>query len=76
MMVGWSMGLEGWALMAIWVAVLVGAVWLLVRTPSDRPEREDALAVLRARFARGDISQDEFERGRDALLAGMKGRRS
>jgi uncharacterized membrane protein len=27
------------------------------------------MSILRARFARGDISQEEYERARDALLA-------
>ena len=44
-------------------------VWLIVRGPAERPAAEDAMAILRARFARGEISQDEFERARDALLA-------
>ena len=44
-------------------------VWLLVREPGAERPRDDALDILRARFARGEISQEEFERARDALLA-------
>jgi uncharacterized membrane protein len=54
--------------MLIWIAALLFMVWLIVRSPADRPVDEDATAILRARFARGEISQDEFERARDALL--------
>ena len=33
-----------------------------------RSTTEDAMAILRARFARGEISQEEFERAKVALL--------
>ena len=74
MVLGWTtgdrdvMGPWGWIWMLIWIAALLLMVWLIVRNPADRPATEDALAILRARFARGEISQDEFERARDALL--------
>jgi putative membrane protein len=63
------MGPWAWIWMLIWIAALLFMVWLIVRSPADRPAAEDAVAVLRARFARGEISQDEYERARDALLA-------
>jgi len=63
------MGPWAWIWMLIWIAALLFMVWLIVRGPAERPEAEDAAAILRARFARGEISQDEFERARDALLA-------
>jgi putative membrane protein len=61
MMTGWTMGLEGWLWMGAWTFVLVAVVWLLVREPR-RSDRDDAVAVLRERFARGEIDSDEFER--------------
>lgn len=57
-----------WAWMAVWALVLLGAVWLIVRVPTRHSVSEDALAILRARFARGEISPDEFERARERLL--------
>ena len=63
------MGPWAWIWMLIWIAALLFMVWLIVRGSAERPEAEDAAAILRARFARGEISQDEFERARDALLA-------
>ena len=59
----------GWVWMFIWIAVLLTMVWLIVRVPADRPASEDALAILRARFARGEISEEEFERARTVLLS-------
>ncbi len=58
----------GWIWMLIWIAALLMAVWLIVRTPRHEHPTEDAMAILRARFARGDISQEEYERAREALL--------
>ena len=69
MMEGWGMTLGGSIWMLIWIAALVVMVWLIVRRPDDRPRADDAQAILRARFARGELSQEEFERARDALIA-------
>ena len=66
MMMGWTMGFEGWLWMAAWAAVLVVVVWLLVREP-HRSTPDDALETLRARLARGEISSDEFEKARRLL---------
>ncbi len=69
MMDGWGMTLGGWIWMGAWIVALLVMVWLIVGGTRDRGLREDALDILRARFARGEISQEEFERARDALLA-------
>jgi putative membrane protein len=66
MMVGWTMGLEGWLWMGAWVLALVFTVWLLVREPR-RSGRDEALDTLRSRLARGEISRDEFEKARRLL---------
>ncbi len=68
MMFGWSMGLDGWLWMGTWILVLTILVWLLVREPR-RSERDDAMDILRARLARGEITQDEFEHARQLLEA-------
>lgn len=57
-----------WVWMLVWLSALLFIVWLIVRSPK-RTGPEDALAILGTRFARGEISQQEFERARDALLA-------
>ncbi len=66
MMLGWSMGIDGWLWMGTWILVLTVLVWLLVREPK-RSDRDDAMDILRARLARGEISQDEFEHARRLL---------
>jgi len=72
MMVGWDMTWAGWIWMFVWISALFLMVWLIVRRSDDRRPAEDALAILRARFARGEISQEEFERARSALLADQR----
>jgi putative membrane protein len=62
------MGPLGWIWMLVWIAVLVVMVWLIVRSPTGPAAAEDAMAILRARFARGEINQEEFERARASLL--------
>jgi putative membrane protein len=64
-MMGW--GFDGWLWMAVWVAALLAMVWLVVRTPG-RPADADAMEILRARFARGELSKEEFEQARSVLL--------
>lgn len=61
-----------WGMMAagavFWILILVGLgflIWALfaraVKSRSDAPEAaEDPLAVARIRYARGEISRDEF----------------
>lgn len=66
MMFGWSMGLEAWAWMGVWILVIAVLVWFLVREP-HRSEHDDAMEILRARLARGEISSEEFERARGLL---------
>lgn len=67
MMTGWSIGLEGWLFMGTWILALGGLVLLLVRTPDRRPDRDEALDILRDRLARGELPPDEFERARSLL---------
>ena len=63
------MGPYGWIWMVVWIAALVFMVWLIVRGSVEHPAAEDAMAILRARYARGEISREAFEQARSALLA-------
>ena len=66
MMYGWSMGPEAWLWMGLWILVLAAVVWVLVREPR-RSERDEAMDILRARLAKGEINSDEFEHARQLL---------
>ena len=72
MMTSWGeMTLGAWLWMGVWIVALVAMVWLLVRGGDHPPRIEDADAILRARFARGEITEPEFEQAR-RLLRGEK----
>jgi len=75
----WGGGWHGWFLgplmMVFWLALLVGAVVLILRwlgasgriKPRPGTAGSGALDILRARFAKGEIDKAEFEERR-ALL--------
>jgi putative membrane protein len=66
----WEMTLGGWLWMVIWVVALTVMVWLLVFGGRGRDRADDPLEILRARYARGDISEEEFRHARDLLSPG------
>lgn len=66
MMTGWDFaGSNGWmmvAVMAIVVAAILVSVWLIVRRPvTHAPAGPTATDTLRERFARGEITREQFE---------------
>ena len=50
------------------IAAIVAGVWWLVRNVGPA-RRNDALAILRERYARGEISREEYELRRRDLAA-------
>ena len=59
LMRGWSW--MGWGIVAFWVLIIAGG-YLLLREFTTPPERRDsALDVARERYARGEITLEEFE---------------
>ena len=77
--VGWFPGMAVMGL--VWVAVLVAVIFIVVRAFARRPQyaggtrnhtptegREDsALDILRERYAKGEINQEEYQRVFDDL---------
>lgn len=68
-MMGWS-GAGGWGFfglpMLLWWGLIIVAIVLVVRwiaaATMAKPREEDrALAILRERYARGEIGKEEFE---------------
>ena len=55
----------GWLLL---VVALVAGAWWLVRTVAPH-RRDDAVTILRERYARGAISREEYESRRRDLAA-------
>ena len=69
---GWNNWWAGLLMMAMFWGVLVAIVFLL-RSLSSRADRDgnarpsQARAILEERFARGEISEEEFEKRRQVL---------
>ncbi|MFD1587933.1 SHOCT domain-containing protein [Halorientalis brevis] len=81
MMGGWGHGMwgdggavPGWLVLAwlgmrlAFLAALIGGAYLLYRTLSGNSESTDrAMEELRVAYARGDLSDEEYEQRREAL---------
>jgi len=67
---GWGMGF-GWLFMIIfWVLVILGVVYVikLVGERARKEKREEtALAILKKRYAKGEVTKEEFEKMKDDL---------
>ena len=50
------------------IVAVVAAVWWVVRTVTPH-RRDEALTILRERYARGEISREEYESRRRDLAA-------
>jgi putative membrane protein len=75
-MMGWygpDGGPIGWLAMAIsmvlFLVVIVAVAWAVIRlaAPSQAPRTDASLETLRERFARGEVSQSEFEEAKRIL---------
>ncbi len=71
----WGMGmvLGMAAVLLFWVLVLVGLVllvrWLWMQAWPNTKAEDSALEILKRRYARGEITREEFEAIRRDLLA-------
>ena len=67
--IGWGMGAAGGVWMILGVVVVVAIMWFISAALPGRGQSpvEDAGATLRTRFARGEISLDEYEQARRVL---------
>jgi uncharacterized membrane protein len=63
---GWDMGGGGWLLMTLGVVLIVAVAWAFASTTAnrDRPAADDAARALKTRFARGEITESEYERAK------------
>jgi putative membrane protein len=67
---GWGMG-PGWIFMVIfWVLVLLGVVFFTraVRAGKGPVQKETPLDILKKRYAKGEITREEFERMKADLM--------
>jgi putative membrane protein len=68
---GWGMGF-GWIFMVLfWALVILGIVYIvqaISRRPGQSWPEETPLDILKKRYAKGEITKEEFERMKDDLL--------
>jgi putative membrane protein len=72
---GWGMGFGlGWIFMILfWVLLIMGIVYLvkLIAGSTNKNEKaETAIVILKKRYAKGEITKEEFEKIRDGLIKG------
>ena len=65
----WGMGLGGWLWMILAVVLVVVVLWALVSAipGRERHTTDDPAQILKVRYARGEISQAEYEQARRLL---------
>ncbi len=61
--------------LAFVVAVIWGITRFFQRAQTPNPEQDRALTILRERYARGEIDEEEFQRMREILLLESTGSR-
>jgi len=71
-MMGYNWGMDGWGWLFMlvptlfWASLIGVAVWAVLSQAGSAHRGTDALEVLSGRYARGDISREEYlERRRD-----------
>ncbi|MBL3591201.1 MAG: SHOCT domain-containing protein [gamma proteobacterium endosymbiont of Lamellibrachia anaximandri] len=68
---GFAMGFGGGFMWLFWILLIVAIVWAVKAAGGSRenpPEKQkSALDILKERYARGEIDQDEFEQKRKVL---------
>lgn len=68
MMDGWGGGFGMGLMIFLWflvIALIVTLIWFLIRKGSNssgKPENESTLEILKNRYARGEINEEEFRK--------------
>jgi len=74
---GAAMPLMMLIMLLFWVAIIVGSVWLVrwawTRSRPDHSEGADAMEVASRRYARGELTREEYRRLRDELTSSQGG---
>lgn len=67
-MMGWNMGFLGMIFWIIILGLLIYGVFLLISRPFEKKQSDNSsLRLLKERFARGEIDEEEYRRKRSIL---------
>jgi len=68
-------GYGAWFGWIFWIVIIGVIIWAVIRltgtsreSGSNLPAKEDALDILKKRYAQGEISKEEFEERKKVLL--------
>lgn len=68
---GWGMGF-GWIFMILfWILVILGIVFLvrlIAGFQKNKQSRESPLDILKKRYAKGEITKEEFQKMKDDMM--------
>ena len=68
---GWGMGF-GWIFMIIfWALVILGVIYLVqaaTKGGKSTEQRETPMDILKKRYAKGEITKEEFEKTKDEIM--------
>jgi len=59
---GMGHGFGGFAMMLLWLGVIVAGIWVVKTLSTGKPENDSPMDMLKKRYAKGDISKDEYDR--------------
>jgi putative membrane protein len=58
---GWGMGGGGWLFMLLFWGAVIALIVFLVRRTGEGRRGESAMDVLKRRYAKGEITKEEYE---------------
>ena len=67
---GWGMGFGWFFMILFWVLIIFGVVYLirlLTRDKEEKQQHESPLDILKKRYARGEITKEEYEKVKSDL---------
>jgi putative membrane protein len=69
-----NQGFMGGFMWIFWIAIIVGIFflvkWIVMQSrPGEQKGEENPLAILKKRYARGEIDKEEFEQKKKDLLS-------
>ena len=72
---GMMWGFGGWWMIFFWIIIIIGVIflvkWLVAQTRTDTQatqKEESPLDILKKRYAKGEITKEEFEQKKKDLL--------